>query len=73
MEIKWTFNRFKRICEVSEEIDEKFTKKRMIDIGRELAQFGIENMRVRYNCVPLLVYKKAAELFVIFTNRIKKF
>lgn len=45
----------------------------MIEMGREFAAFGIENMRVRHSYVPLLVYKKAAELFAIFTNRIKKF
>jgi heterodisulfide reductase subunit A len=61
------------VIEGSEEIDEHFTKKRMIDIGRELAQYGIENMRVRYSYVPLPVYKKAAELFSMFTDRIKKF
>jgi heterodisulfide reductase subunit A len=61
------------VIEGSEEIDEKFTKKRMIEMGRELAQFGIEGMRVRYSYVPLPVYKKAAELFTMFTDRIKKF
>jgi hypothetical protein len=30
-------------------------------------------MRVRYSYVPLPVYKKAAELFTMFTERIKKF
>ncbi len=61
------------VIEGTQEIDEKFTKKRMIDMGRELATFGIENMRVRYSYVPLPVYKKAAELFTMFTDRIKKF
>jgi heterodisulfide reductase subunit A len=61
------------VIEGTQEIDEKFTKKRMIDMGRELAKYGIENMRVRYSYVPLPVYKKAAELFTIFTDRIKKF
>jgi heterodisulfide reductase subunit A len=61
------------VIEGTQEIDEKFTKKRMIDMGRELAQYGIENMRVRYSYVPLPVYKKAAELFTMFTDRIKKF
>jgi heterodisulfide reductase subunit A len=61
------------VIEGTEEIDEKFTKKRMIEMGRELAQYGIENMRVRYSYVPLPVYKKAAELFTMFTERIKKF
>ncbi len=61
------------VIEGTQEIDEKFTKKRMIDLGRELAKYGIENMRVRYSYVPLPVYKKAAELFSMFTDRIKKF
>jgi len=61
------------VIEGTQEIDEKFTKKRMIDMGRELAKYGIENMRVRYSYVPLPVYKKAAELFTMFTDRIKKF
>jgi len=61
------------VIEGSQEIDEKFTKKRMIDVGRELAKYGVENMRVRYSYVPLPVYKKAAELFSMFTERIKKF
>jgi heterodisulfide reductase subunit A-like polyferredoxin/coenzyme F420-reducing hydrogenase delta subunit len=61
------------VIEGSEEIDEKFTKKRMIDLGKELAAFGIEAMRLRYSYVPLPVYKKAAELFTMFTERIKKF
>jgi coenzyme F420-reducing hydrogenase delta subunit len=42
-------------------------------MGRELGKYGIENMRVRYSYVPLPVYKKAAELFTMFTDRIKKF
>jgi heterodisulfide reductase subunit A len=61
------------VIEGTQEIDEKFTKKRMIEMGRELAKYGIENMRVRYSYVPLPVYKKAAELFTMFTDRIKKF
>ena len=61
------------VIEGSQEIDEKFTKKRMIDMGRELGQYGVESMRVRYSYVPLPVYKKAAELFTMFTDRIKKF
>jgi len=61
------------VIEGSQEIDEKFMKKRMIEFGRELAQFGVESMRVRYSYVPLPVYKKAAELFTMFTDRIKKF
>jgi heterodisulfide reductase subunit A len=61
------------VIEGTQEIDEKFTKKRMIDMGRELAKYGIENMRVRYSYVPLPVYKKAAELFTMFADRIKKF
>lgn len=61
------------VIEGSEEIDEHFTKKRVIEMGRELGKYGIENMRVRYSYVPLPVYKKAAELFTMFTDRIKKF
>jgi heterodisulfide reductase subunit A len=61
------------LIEGTQEIDEKFTKKRMIDMGRELVKYGIETMRVRYSYVPLPVYKKAAELFTMFTDRIKKF
>jgi coenzyme F420-reducing hydrogenase delta subunit len=61
------------IIEGTQEIDEKFTKKRIVDMGRELAKYGIENMRVRYSYVPLPVYKKAAELFTMFTDRMKKF
>jgi len=61
------------VIEGQQDIDEKFTKKRMIDLGRAFAEFGIENMRVRYSYVPLPVYKKAAELFGMFTERIKKF
>lgn len=61
------------VIEGSEEIDERFTKKRMIDMGRELGKYGVEGMRVRYSYVPLPVYKKAAELFGMFTERIKKF
>ena len=61
------------VIEGTQEIDEKFTKKRMIDLGRELGKFGVESMRVRYSYVPLPVYKKAAELFTMFAERIKKF
>jgi len=61
------------VIEGSQEIDEKFTKKRMIELGRELGKFGVESMRVRYSYVPLPVYKKAAELFGMFVDRIKKF
>jgi coenzyme F420-reducing hydrogenase delta subunit len=61
------------VIEGTQEIDEKFTKKKMIDMGRELAKYSVENMRVRYSYVPLPVYKKAAELFTMFTDRIKKF
>jgi heterodisulfide reductase subunit A len=60
------------VIEGSQDIDEKFTKKRMIDIGQKLAKYGIENMRVRYSYVPLPVYKKAAELFTMFTERIRR-
>ncbi len=61
------------IIEGQEEIDEHFTKKRMIEINRSLGEYGIKSMRVRYSYVPLPVYKKAAELFTMFTERIKKF
>jgi len=61
------------VIEGSQEIDERFTKKRMVDVGRELAKFGVESMRVRYSYVPLPVYKKAAELFGMFVDRIRKF
>jgi len=61
------------VIEGQEDIDEKFTKKRMVEIGRPLKEFGIESMRVRYSYVPLPVYKKAGELFTMFVDRIKKF
>jgi coenzyme F420-reducing hydrogenase delta subunit len=61
------------IIEGQQDIDEQFTKKRMIEMRRSIAEFGIKNMRVRYSYVPLPVYKKAAELFTMFTERIKKF
>jgi len=61
------------VIEGQQDIDERFTKKRMIDASRSLADYGIESMRVRYSYVPLPVYKKAAELFSMFTERIKKF
>jgi len=61
------------VIEGQQDIDEKFTKKRMIEMGRSLAEFGIKSMRIRYSYVPLPVYKKAADLFTMFTERIKKF
>jgi len=61
------------LIEGQEEIDEKFTKKRVVEMKRALAEYGIKGMRVRYSYVPLPVYKKAAELFTMFTERIKKF
>ncbi|MDH5266525.1 MAG: 4Fe-4S binding protein [Candidatus Bathyarchaeota archaeon] len=61
------------VIEGQEHIHEEFTKKRMIEIGRSLAEFEIKSMRVRYSYVPLPVYKKAADLFTRFTERIKKF
>ena len=61
------------VIEGQEEIDKEFTKKRMIEMGRFLAEYGIKSMRVRYSYVPLPVYKKAADLFTRFTERIKKF
>jgi len=54
-------------------MDVTFTKKRMIEMNRTFGEYGIESMRVRYSYVPLPVYKKAAELFSMFTERIKKF
>ncbi len=60
------------VIEGSQDIDEKFTKKRMMNMGQQLAKYGIESMRVRYSYVPLPVYKKAADLFTMFTNRIQK-
>jgi heterodisulfide reductase subunit A len=61
------------VIEGQQDIEEKFTKKRMIEMSRSLAELGVEGMRVRYSYVPLPVYKKAAELFTMFTERIKKF
>jgi heterodisulfide reductase subunit A len=61
------------VLEGSEEIYEKFTKKRITEIGRDLTKYGVEVMRLRHSYLPLPVYKKAAELFVMFTDRIKKF
>jgi heterodisulfide reductase subunit A len=61
------------VIEGQEEIDAHFTKKRMIEMTRSLAEFGIKGMRVRYSYVPLPVYKKAADLFTRFTERIRKF
>jgi len=61
------------VIEGQEEIDAHFTKQRMIEMNRSLAEHGIKGMRVRYSYVPLPVYKKAAELFSMFTERIKKF
>jgi len=61
------------VIEGQQDIDEKFTKRRMIEMNRSFAEFSIENMRVRYSYVPLPVYKKGAELFLMFAERIKKF
>jgi coenzyme F420-reducing hydrogenase delta subunit len=61
------------VIEGTQEIDEKFSKKRITEMGQELAHLGIESMRIRYSHVPLPVYRKAAELFTKFTERIKKF
>ena len=61
------------VIEGQQDIDERFTKKRMIEMSRSLAELGIKGMRVRYSYVPLPVYKKAADLFTRFTERIKKF
>jgi heterodisulfide reductase subunit A len=61
------------VIEGEEEIDKHFTKSRMTELNRSLADRGIKSMRVRYSYVPLPVYKKASELFTMFTERIKKF
>ncbi|UCH32035.1 MAG: 4Fe-4S binding protein [Candidatus Bathyarchaeota archaeon] len=61
------------VIEGQEEIDEHFSKKRMIEMNRLLSEHEIKGMRVRYSYVPLPVYKKAADLFTRFTERIKKF
>jgi heterodisulfide reductase subunit A len=61
------------VIEGQQDIEEKFTKKRMTEISHSLGEYGVESMRVRYSYVPLPVYKKAAELFTMFTERIKKF
>lgn len=61
------------VIEGQEEVDKHFTKTRMAEINRALTEYGIKTMRVRYSYVPLPVYKKAAELFTMFTERIKKF
>jgi heterodisulfide reductase subunit A len=60
------------VIEGMQEVDEKFTKKRMAGMSLELAKYGIEKRRVRYSYVPLPVYKKTAELFTIFTDLIKE-
>lgn len=61
------------VIEGEQEIDEQFTKKRIIQNIRSLSEFDIKGMRVRYSYIPLPVYKKAADLFTMFTERIKKF
>ncbi|HUV97971.1 MAG TPA: hydrogenase iron-sulfur subunit, partial [Candidatus Paceibacterota bacterium] len=61
------------VIEGQEGIDEHFSKNRMIEITRSLAEYGVKSMRVRYSYVPLPVYKKAGELFSMFTERIRKF
>jgi heterodisulfide reductase subunit A len=61
------------VIEGQQEIDEQFTKKRMIEMSKALSENDIKSMRVRYSYVPLPVYKKAAELFNRFSDRIKKF
>ena len=61
------------VIEGQQDIEEKFTKKKMTEMSRSLAEYGVESMRVRYSYVPLPVYKKAAELFSMFTERIKKY
>jgi len=61
------------MIEGQEEIYEHFTKNRMIETNRALAEYGIETMRVRYSYVPLPTYKKAAQILTMFAARIKKF
>jgi len=61
------------VIEGQEEIDEHFTKPRMIEMNRSLSEYDIKGMRVRYSYVPLPVYKKAADLFSRFSERIRKF
>jgi heterodisulfide reductase subunit A len=61
------------LIEGQQDIDEEFTKKRILEMSHSLEEFGIKRMRLRYSYVPLPVYKKAAELFTRFTERIKKF
>jgi coenzyme F420-reducing hydrogenase delta subunit len=61
------------VIEGQEGISEHFSKNRMVEITRSLAEYGVKSMRVRYSYVPLPVYKKAAELFSMFTERISKF
>jgi len=61
------------LIEGQEEIDKEFGMRRVNELARQLGEYGVERMRVRYSYVPLPVYKKAAELFTMFTERIKKF
>ncbi len=61
------------VIEGEEEIDEHFSKKKMIEMNQVLNELDIKGMRVRYSYVPLPVYKKAADLFSRFTERILKF
>ena len=61
------------VIEGQEGIDEHFSKRRMMELTRSLGEYDVKSMRVRYSYVPLPVYKKAAELFSMFTERIKKF
>jgi coenzyme F420-reducing hydrogenase delta subunit/ferredoxin len=61
------------VIEGQEDIHEEFTKKRMAEMRRSLAELKIQSMRVRYSYVPLPVYKKAADLFTRFAERIKNF
>ncbi|MEM2321193.1 MAG: FAD-dependent oxidoreductase [Candidatus Bathyarchaeia archaeon] len=61
------------VIEGNEELYEKFTRKRITEMGRDLTKFGVESMRLRHSYIPLPVYKKAAELFNMFTDRIRKF
>ncbi len=61
------------LIEGQQDIGEGFTKKRMVEMTQSLTEFGIKSMRARYSYIPLPVYKKAADLFTRFTQRIEKF
>ncbi|MEM0083345.1 MAG: FAD-dependent oxidoreductase [Candidatus Nezhaarchaeales archaeon] len=60
------------ILEGSEEVYEKFTKNRVAEMMKELERLGVEPGRVEHSHIPLMVYKKARELFISFTEKVKK-